>query len=68
MFYGLALICGLDYLCFRQTTYHNINSPGKTIYVIILDPAGPLMYPDQITYYSISECQVAIMKVKNFPI
>ena len=39
------------HLCFRHTTYDNINGPGMTTYVIIFGPAGPLMYPDQISRY-----------------
>ena len=38
-------------ICFRWTTYDNINGPGGTIYVIIFGPAGLLMYPDQIFRY-----------------
>ena len=34
-----------------RTTYDNIDGPGRTIYVIILGPAGPLMYSDQIFRY-----------------
>ena len=48
----LAMICDPDHLCFRRTTYDNINGPGGTIYVVIFGPAGPLMYPDQISRYS----------------
>ena len=29
----------------------NINDPDGTIYVVIFGPAGPLMYPDQISRY-----------------
>ena len=47
----LAFICDLDHLCFRRTTYDNINGPGGTIHVVIFGPAGPLMYPDQISCY-----------------
>ena len=51
-FYCLGSVCDLDDLCFRWTTYDNINGPGGTIYVVILGLAGPLMYPDQISRYS----------------
>ena len=34
-----------------RTTYDNIDGPGGTIYVVILGPAGPLMYPDQISCF-----------------
>ena len=47
----LAQICDPDHLCFRRTTNDNIDGPGGTIYVIILGPARPLMYPDQISRY-----------------
>ena len=50
-FYCLALVFDPDHLCFRGTTYDNINGPGGTNYVIIFGPAGPLMYPDQISHY-----------------
>ena len=52
VFYYLALICDPDHLCFRWTTYDDINGLGGTIYVVIFGPAGPLMYPDQISHYS----------------
>ena len=48
----LAMICDPDHLCFRQSTYDNINGLGGTIYVLIFGLAGPLMYPDQISRYS----------------
>ena len=51
VFYCLASIFDLDHLCFRQTTYDNINGPGGIIYVVILGLAGPLMYLDQISHY-----------------
>ena len=47
----MASIYDPDDLCFRQTTYDDIDGPGGTIYVDILGPAGPLMYPDQISRY-----------------
>ena len=34
-----------------MTTSDNINGPGGTTYVVIFGPAGPLMYPDQISHY-----------------
>ena len=34
-----------------RTTYDNINGLGGIIYLIILGPAGPFMYPDQISHY-----------------
>ena len=34
-----------------QTTYDTINGPGGIIYLIILGPAGPFVYPDQISHY-----------------
>ena len=40
-----------SHLCFRRTTYDNINDPGGTNYVVIFGPAGPLMYLDQISRY-----------------
>ena len=48
----LALICDPDHLCFKRTTYDNINDLGGTIYIVIFGPAGPFMYPDQISCYS----------------
>ena len=41
-----------DHLCFDRTTYDNINGPGGPFMFDIIDPAGPLMYPDQIFRYS----------------
>ena len=41
-----------DHLCFEQTNCDKINGPGGTIYIVIIDSAGPLMYPDQISRYS----------------
>ena len=35
-----------DHLCFDRTTYDNINGPSM---FDIIGPAGPLMYPDQIS-------------------
>ena len=46
-----ASIYDPDHLCFRRTTYDDINGPGGTIYVVIFGPAGPLMHPDQISRY-----------------
>ena len=42
-------VCNCVYAC-----RHNINGQGGTIYVVIHGPAGPLMYPDQISRYSTS--------------
>ena len=39
-------------ICFRHTTCDNINGPGEINYVVIIGPAGPLMYPDQLCCYS----------------
>ena len=56
-----------DHLCFRRTTYDNINGPGGTIYVVIFGPAGPLMYPDQISRYRTHiGHQIASMGLKLF--
>ena len=49
--YCLASIFDPDHLSFRRATYDNINGPSGTIYVVIFAPAGPLMYPDQISRY-----------------
>ena len=38
-----------DHLCFDRTTYDNINGPGGPFTLDIIGPAGPLMYPDQIS-------------------
>ena len=38
-----------DHLCFDWTTYDNINGPGGPFMFDIIGPAGPLMYPDQIS-------------------
>ena len=38
-----------DHLCFDRTTYDNINGPGGPFMLDIVGPAGPLMYPDQIS-------------------
>ena len=51
VFCCLASIFDSDRLCFRLTTYDNINGPGGTIYVVIFGPAGLLMFPDQISRY-----------------
>ena len=52
----LASIYDPDHLCFRRTTYDDINGPGGTIYVVTLGPVGPLMYPDQISRYRAIPC------------
>ena len=41
----------LDHLCFDRTTYDNINGLGGLFMFDIIGPAGPLMYPDQISCY-----------------
>ena len=48
----ISMLYDPDHLCFRRTSYDDIDGPGGTIYVDILGPAGPLMYPDQISRYS----------------
>ena len=50
-FQCVASIYDPDHLCFRRTTYNDINGLGGTIFVVILGPARPLMYPDQISRY-----------------
>ena len=47
----LASIFDPDHLCFEGTIYDNVNGPSGTIYVIIIGPARPLMYPGQISCY-----------------
>ena len=59
--YCLASIFDPDHLCFRWTTYDNINGLGWTIYVIIFGPAGPLMYPDQISRYSALHTSISVV-------
>ena len=44
--YYLESICDPDHLCFRWTTYDNINGPAR-----------PLMYPDQISRYRAQQQQ-----------
>ena len=69
----LLLICDPDHLCFRRTTYDNIDGPGGTIYVVILGPARPLMYPDKISHYIWLcmvatfrfSCSVSLLRIKN---
>ena len=52
LFYCLASNFDPNHLCFRQTTYDDINSTGGTIHVNICGPAGPLMYLDQTFRYT----------------
>ena len=49
--YLQTLFVDTDHLCFDRTTYDNINGPGGSFMLNIIDPAGPLMYPDQISLY-----------------
>ena len=60
IFYCLASICDPDHLCFRQTTYEDINGPGGTIYAIILGLAGSLIYPDQISHYRVEKLEMKL--------
>ena len=49
--YLQTLFVDPDHLCFDRTTYDNINGPGGPFMLDIIGPAGPLMYPDQISRY-----------------
>ena len=59
------LVCrpGPLILCFDRTTYDNINGPGGPFMLDIIDPAGPLMYPDQISCYR--PCVMIILEPHN---
>ena len=60
IFYCLASICDPDHLCFRLTTYEDINGPGGTIYAIILGLARSLMYQDQISHYRVEKLEMKL--------
>ena len=55
-----------DHLCFDRTTYDNINGPGGPFMLDIVGPAGPLMYPDQISRDRLQDTLLSTFMVISF--